>query len=352
MNKPDDYDGERRREWLLVGNLGYLMALEAVGLHKQARRLVDKIAAGLRREPAAQRRSRHQRKAAERRRAIQLLAPVVEPEPDHAIVRDLRALQRAEAAAAQARRDADIAWNAAPRDNAGHREAMARLKAAQDRIRVLRRNIDAARQAQVDRRWAEYANGETETLAKLRREEVAEESTEVPEWLRDPDTGGLVKGDDGLPVLKIERASTRRVLTRSGLDLAFVRGDLGEGVQTPIRLREVGRSYALAYQAASAQLTPEAHEVRGSGIPEPQLATLSHWHTLTLMRGDRPGLRRMTPKQRATLDRVCGMGLTVTAAARDMRAGVPSVRRALRAGLEVADENLKAATKRTTRKAA
>lgn len=55
MTKPDmfkpEYEGERRRDWLLVGNLTYLMALEAAGLDRCAGRLVDKIAVGIRREP-------------------------------------------------------------------------------------------------------------------------------------------------------------------------------------------------------------------------------------------------------------------------------------------------------------
>lgn len=228
-----------------------------------------------------------------------------------------------------------------------HREAMGRLKAAQDRIRLLRRTINAARQAQVDRRWVAGANAETEHLASLRQEEVEDEDTEVPEWLRDDESGALIKGDDGLPVLKVERAKARRVLTRSGLDLAFVRGDLGEGVHNPVRLREIGRAYAASYQAAYAQLTPDVHEVRGSGIPEPQLSTLAHWSALAVMRGEKAGLRlkRLTPKQRAVLDKVCGEGMTVGAAARAIRAGVPSVRRALRSGLDVAGENLKDAAK-------
>lgn len=44
-------EGERRRAWMLVGNLGYLMALEANGLERQASALVDKIATGLARKP-------------------------------------------------------------------------------------------------------------------------------------------------------------------------------------------------------------------------------------------------------------------------------------------------------------
>ena len=71
MTKPDpmfkDDEGEHRRAWLLVGNLGYLMALEAVGLDRCAGALVDKIAAGIARKP--KRRERYLRKVAERRRA-------------------------------------------------------------------------------------------------------------------------------------------------------------------------------------------------------------------------------------------------------------------------------------------
>lgn len=343
---------EDARDRLLTGNLLYLMALEANGLKRAASELVKHIDRGLTRKPS--RRDRAWRANQERRRVAEQNAAASPPPPDHAIQRDLRALAQAEADAVKARADADAAWKLDGRP--GHREAMARLKSAQGRIRVLRRDIDAARQAQIDRRWAETANDESEALAKLRGEDIEEEATEVPEWVRDPETGALAKGEDGQPVLRTDRARAKRVLSRSGLDLAFVKGDLGEGVHNPVRLREIGRAYAAAYQAASAQLTPDAHEVRGTGIPEPQLATLAHWNALAIMRGERaaPGVQlvRLSPKQRGVLDRVCGRGLSVGAAAREMKASVPSVRRALRAGLDVAGENIKAASAKKFKKAA
>lgn len=331
------------RDRLLTGNLTYLMALEANGLDRAAGQLVDKIARGMGRTPIPLAR----RKADEYRRAKALNAPLEQPEIGPTLERDLKALERAQGEALLARAEADVAREGG--DNKAHKLALAKLKTAQGKIRVLRRDIDAARNAQIDRRWAEQATAETLTLDKVRGDESEEEDTEVPEWVRDPESGGLLKGDDGLPVLRVERATTRRALSRSGLDLAFVRGDLGEGTQTPMRLREIGRRYAAAYEAAAARLTPEANEVRGTGVPEPQLSTLMAWLDLAIMRGERElegvELRRLSPKQRGVLDRVCGLGLTIGASAREMRAGVPSVRRALRAGLETAGENLKAVSK-------
>lgn len=345
-----EYGPEDVRARLLTGNLILLMALEANGLTRKASELVDHIGRGLTRQ--SNRRARYWREVEERRRAARLNAPLALPEPEPAINRDLRALGRAEAEAAEARADADKAWKAD--DRPAHRAAMTRLKAAQDRIRVLRRGIDAARTAQLDRRWAETARGETEALAVLRGEEIADETTEVPEWLRDPETGALVR-EDGLPVLRVERTKAKRVLSRSGIDLAFVRGDLGEGTRNPMRLREIGRRYAAAYEAAAARLTPASHEVRGSGVPEPQLSSVAAWNELAIMRGTKPGLglSRLTPKQRAVLDQVCGLGNTIGGAARELRAGVPSVRRALRGGLEVAGDNMKTASElRASRKMA
>lgn len=296
------------------------------------------------------RRQRHWREVEQRRRAARLNAPLAEPDPEPAIQRDLKALTRAEEEATRARADADAARKAEDRE--GHKEALGRLKAAQSRIRTLRLSINSARTAQIDRRWVETAKGETEALAKLRGEELEDEDTEVAEWLRDPESGALVKGDEGLPVLRAEKARARRVLSRSGLDRAFVRGDLGEGVQTAIRLREIGRQYGAAYQAATSMLTPDAHEVRGTGVPEPQMSTLTAWNMLSIMRGsktlDGVQLKALTPKQREILDRVCGNGEAVGMAARAIRSGVPSAIRALRAGLEVAGDNLSAAMKHRT----
>lgn len=294
------------------------------------------------------RRQRHWREVEDRRRAARLNAPLAEPDPEPAVQRDLKALTRAEDDATRARADADAAWRRD--DRPAHKEALGRLKAAQSRIQTLRLAINAARTAQIDRRWVESAKGETEALAKARGEEVEDEDTEVAEWLRDPESGALVKGDDGLPVLKTEKARARRVLTRTGLDRAFVRGDLGDGTRTPVRLREIGRAYAAAYQAAMAMLTPQSQEVRGTGIPEPQMATLSAGDLLAVMRGDKViegvQLTRLSRKQRAILDRVCGNGEAVGMAARAIKSGVPSAVRALRHGLEVAGENIGAASKR------
>lgn len=344
---------ELRQAYLLTGNLFMLMALEANGMKRAAADLVDHIGRGLERTPAERRRQRYWSDREARRRVAQLSAPFSPPRPSPSLERDLKSLARFEVQAATARSDADAARKAG--HHKGHRDALARLKDAQERIRILRRDIAAIRRDDVDRHWAQAAGSETEALANVRSEEVDEEDTAVPEWLRDPETGALVRGEGGMPVLRVERAKARRALSRSGLDLAFVRGDLGEGAHKPVELRETGRLYASAYEAATQRLTPTPREVRGSGIPEPQMATLQAWSDLAIMRGEKESdhleLTRLSRRQRDVLDLVCGEGQTIGATAKLLRAGVPSVRRALRGGLDVAGQNLKAAlSKRQERK--
>jgi hypothetical protein len=158
---------EEGRERLLAWNLMLLMALEANGLRKQAKRLEAHISAGLDRKP--QRRARMLKANAERRRAAAMTAALDAPDPDRAIMRDLRSLGAAVADAARARLEADKAWR---RNPATHRAAIGRLKAAMDRARILRRNIQAAWRRQVDAKWIGPALTESTTLAVARGEAV------------------------------------------------------------------------------------------------------------------------------------------------------------------------------------
>lgn len=270
---------------------------------------------------------RFQRQRSERRHVAQLGAGQEAPAHDKAMANDIRKMDES-----QAKLDAF----AEGKRQAGKGEKKALL----EDIRVRRLRIKAAHEAQVTQRWAGHSVSETTRLASSRGEEVQDEATEVPEWVRD-ENGALVKGENDLPILKVERAKTKRVLSRSGLDLAFVRGDLGEGREAPMRLLLIGRRYGVAFASAVARTTPEAKEIRSSSIPEPQMAALMAWDELNALRGDKEGLEPMSRRQRDVLDRVCGLDMTIGATAQAMKAGVPSIRRALRGGLMKAEENVR-----------
>ena|GEM_PF-4075876 len=127
-----------------------------------------------------------------------------------------------------------------------------------------------------------------------------------------------------------------RVLSRSGLQLAFERGNLdGTRVRGEI-LYELGLRYAAAYQAEEALRTPDRSQSGGGpGFHSrgPQLKVIEAREALRVMRA---GFSR---RQREVLDRVCGVDMTVRAAAESLKAGFPSTAKALREGLILAGEN-------------
>lgn len=119
-----------------------------------------------------------------------------------------------------------------------------------------------------------------------------------------------------------------RVLTRGGLQLAFERGDLdGRPGSKPgaEALYEVAKAYRDVFERVEGMTSPTgAGTGRGEG---PQPGMLKALDQLQVWRAV------LSVKQLAVLNRVCGMDLTIGAAAKELRAGVPSVRRALHGGL-------------------
>src|SRR5690606_23816020 len=146
---------------------------------------------------------------AERRRAKSLPHPDKLPPITPGLARDLRDLERAEAALAEARK------GGSPK---------ARRRSLEVLIATIARRVEAARRDQLDRAYAEAAVAESVGLAKGRGEEVAEVETEVADWLRD-ERGAMVR-EEGRPVLRVERAKAPRMLSRSGLSTAYERGAL------------------------------------------------------------------------------------------------------------------------------
>jgi hypothetical protein len=127
-----------------------------------------------------------------------------------------------------------------------------------------------------------------------------------------------------------------RVLSRSGLQLAFERGNLdGTRVRGEI-LYELGVRYAAAFRLEEGLRTPDrTHSGGGGGFHShgPQVKVIEAREALRTMRA---GFSR---RQREVLDRVCGLDLTVRAAAETLKAGFPSTAKALREGLVLAGEN-------------
>jgi hypothetical protein len=166
----------------------------------------------------ALRRDQAVRRQSERRRAAVLSATLQPPAFATDIERDLKKLEQAEAEAVKARDEANSARDRG--DVKAHRAAVARERDAYGRARILRRAIRDARERQLDGRWAAQANAETEALARARGEQVDEEPTAVSDWLRNPETGAIIR-EGGLPVLGTERATARRVNDRDPLRSLF-----------------------------------------------------------------------------------------------------------------------------------
>jgi hypothetical protein len=91
---------------------------------------------------------------------------------------------------------------------------------------------------------------------------------------------------------------------------------------------EIGMRYQSCYEQTTGMLTPERHEVRGtSGRGGPQERTLIATDNLAVMR------RNQTQKHIEAMDAVCGLDLTVNAAAERLGWAGNTVLRYLRDGL-------------------
>jgi len=277
---------------------------------------------------------KRRRRIAEQRRAARLSQH--DPAPNTAIRRDLRKLADQERALADAR-------------EAKNRKA---VSAALSEIHRLKARIETERTRQLNVAWAGRAVAESAALALARGEQVEDEEVETHDWKRGKH--GEIKRRKGVPQLITERAIVKRVQSRTGLELAFRRGDLdGAGVRAEALLH-IGTIYREAWITANAQRGP----VREEGVPSsprckaslgPAEAIFEAQQTLLRLRegrvrGEDGKLRRMegawmTRRQIAILDAVCGQDMALGAAAKALRMGYPALRRGLKAGLVVAWEN-------------
>ena len=130
-----------------------------------------------------------------------------------------------------------------------------------------------------------------------------------------------------------------RILSRGGLQLAFDRGDLDGGPIRAERLLDTARAYRRAYETASARTTPTRNlVVVGARSPlkagaGPQDAVFAAGELLRIFR------HGLTAREVVVLDRVCGLDLTVRAAALALKADPRTGRRTLVEALAAATAN-------------
>jgi hypothetical protein len=197
----------------------------------------------------------------------------------------------------------------------------------------------------LERRHAERLEGqnlaarlaETSSLALSRGEEVKSETDRIAVPLVDEHGARIVRR--GLPLYRQETVTRTRILSRGGLQLAFDRGDLDGGAIKAERLLETAKAYRWAYETATSLTTPARNlAVVGARAPlragaGPQDAVFAAGE---LLRVFRVGL---SARQVAVLDRVCGLDLTIRAAALALKADARTVRAALVEALAAATIN-------------
>ena len=210
------------------------------------------------------------------------------------------------------------------------------ISALEGERRKLASAVEAERTRQIDTTWAIKAVAESAALALARGEEVETVETEVTKWR--VDRHGVTKRKRGEPVLDVEVARATRVMSRTGLALAFARGHLDGGRVSAEALYFVGGKYREAYEASVALRTPDRDEGAPSAPrckPSPGISqqVLEAGETLKALRS---GLNR---RQIKVLDLICGRDMAIKAAADLMRAGVPSIRRTLVGALSEAWAN-------------
>ncbi|HEY1427677.1 MAG TPA: hypothetical protein VGF50_13485 [Caulobacteraceae bacterium] len=228
------------------------------------------------------------------------------------------------------------------------REELRRVAKAERKAASIDATLSAAGRreiADIARRHAARLEGqglaarlaETASLAVARGEEVKSEAVRIAVPLTDEHGAQIARR--GLPLYRHETVTRMRILSRGGLQLAFDRGDLDTGPIRAERLLDTGRAYRWAYETASALTTPARNlAVIGARSPlragaGPQDAVFAAGELLRIFRAG------LTARQVQALDRVCGLDMTIRAAALASRADPRTVRKALVEALAVATSN-------------
>ena len=228
------------------------------------------------------------------------------------------------------------------------REELRRLAKAERKLASSDRSVAAAGQREIvelerrrETRAADEALAarvaETLALAKARSETVRAETVRIATPAVDEAGAPVVQR--GLPVYRRETVTRVRIASRGGLQLAFERGDLDGGPVKADRLLEISKTYRWAFEAHSALTTPERNlssvsarsPLRASAGP--QEAVFAAGQILRTLRNG------MNERQRAAADMVCGLDMTIRAAALALKADPRTLRRALVEALTIAADN-------------
>jgi hypothetical protein len=228
------------------------------------------------------------------------------------------------------------------------RDELRRLGKAERKVASADQSVSTAGRREVgdlERRHVERLEGrslaarlaETSSLAVSRGEQVKSETVRIAVPLVDEHGARTVRR--GLPLYRQETVTRTRILSRGGLQLAFERGDLDGGPLKAERLLQTAKAYRWAYETATSLTTPARNlAIVGARAPlkasaGPQDAVFAAGEMLRVFRGG------LTARQVAVLDRVCGLDLTIRAAALAFKADPRTVRAALVEALATATAN-------------
>lgn len=274
---------------------------------------------------------------AEHQRAASLQSRTVDPGPSEMVGEKLRvaAEHRATAATLKAR-------DAAAKSRGNRAAINQHLTAAA----ALEHDAQMIRDREVNDRWLSNATKETLDLARLRNEDVDQETIELMTYPTD-EYGARLRHKTGSRRGQVVEHTDRvtRAVIRSrggGLEYALEKGHLdgGPGSPKPDGLFRTGDRYREAYEIDEGQTSNSGGGAGGFGPKGPQIRLVEAGEILKIMRS------KLSPRERKVLDLVCGQGMRLREVATRMKAGFPATTRALRNGLRTAAEQVKAASER------
>lgn len=221
---------------------------------------------------------------------------------------------------------------------AGNRQHRRQIKALEAAARKL---DEKAKEIRDEERRRDGLYGEAKAAivrAAENGEDVQAPEVTEADWVKD-EFGVQVRhrrgNRRGLPTLNYRQSVRLRRL--GGMAHAYESGHLGDrATNVALWLKEAGDLYRDLYEVVEGQ-AGKGEGGGGFGPKGPQTRLVRAGEQLAAMRAN------LTPRQRRTLDLVCGEDHRIRDAASTMRAGVPSTQRALRGGLKAAMAGLKRA---------
>lgn len=252
-------------------------------------------------------------------------------------------IEEARAGAADARAEAAQLRDEDPKR---HRKKIKNLEAI---ARSLDAKAEAARLRELEENRKMGAARETVLRARARGQEVKVEEVETATVVRDEHGARVThkRGSKrGEPVLKYELISRPEIVTAIMHALDAGKLDNPRTGQGGDGLKKIADQYA-EMAAASNHLRcvdPEATGGGGGTGGGPQIKTTEANQWLEIAR------RRLTVRQRLVLDKVCIEDKLIWTVAKEMKAGRPSIARALRGGLVQVVRNHKSAAEEARRR--